>query len=887
MATPSTVVIKVKYGDTLRRFNAQYADVDLDLNIDGLRKKISSLFGFSPETELRLTYIDEDGDEVALVDDDDLRDVVKQALNPLRITVKLNAEKKSPHFDRLSGNSTPLRSPTPQVHQHANPNHSEILRTIQEPLREILKFSADLASKSLPSTPDTTDQNSLNNSISSFSEILRTVQEPIREKLVKLSTDLASNSATSAPAVGELVDYFSKVSLSYLDQLSDSQHEVRPSTQSDVPESSTVAKESEGLAQVKVDAAKSKVPENDKGTKPQLKATTEIKEVKHGKVIETSSSKAPGFNAVASDINVGKKDKTKKDKGKKISEGCSNEKSHKTTFANDDLLIGKPGESLYSFTNPPTVANSIPAGKEVNKLSEPHSTPKMVHMGVPYHVKGDSLNGRGRSLLSGAPGGPLVPSSMWAPIYGTLNFPNSPSGHSSVYECPFSGVPLGNMTAVPPPPPPPASKLFPFTRNNSQNEGSGIIFHRGVRCDGCGVHPITGLRFKSKVKVNYDLCSICFSEMGNETDYIRMDRPAVYRNHMPFKGMYETIPLPHVCSRGFKAKSGASKLDSRFIQDVNIIDGTIVAPLTPFTKIWRMRNNGTVIWPHKTQLVWIGGDRLSNVMSVEVEIPASGLPVDQELDVAVDFIAPELPGRYVSYWRMASPSGQKFGQRVWVLIQVDASIKETRREGVRGLNLNLPPVSSVLNDPEIINVEPEPMVVDSQPPEPDTTKKTVESVEPLVELQPNIEHEMKFPINDSLLVGSGASSSAPAAVPSPLYPIVDLSYVDPVVCSMAPSTIDPSSPAPVASSQSEEILLKELEEMGFKQVDLNKEILRINEYDLEKAVDDLCGVSEWDPILEELQEMGFHDTEMNKMLLKKNNGSIKRVVMDLIAGEDM
>ena len=50
-------------------------------------------------------------------------------------------------------------------------------------------------------------------------------------------------------------------------------------------------------------------------------------------------------------------------------------------------------------------------------------------------------------------------------------------------------------------------------------------------------------------------------------------------------------------------------------------------------------------------------------------------------------------------------------------------------------------------------------------------------------------------------------------------------------------------------------MLKELEEMGFKEIDLNKEILRENEYDLEQSVDALCGVSEWDPILEELQEM--------------------------------
>ncbi|XP_015170055.1 protein NBR1 homolog [Solanum tuberosum] len=73
--------------------------------------------------------------------------------------------------------------------------------------------------------------------------------------------------------------------------------------------------------------------------------------------------------------------------------------------------------------------------------------------------------------------------------------------------------------------------------------------------------------------------------------------------------------------------------------------------------------------------------------------------------------------------------------------------------------------------------------------------------------------------------------------------------------------------------------------MVFKQVDLNKEILRKNEYHLEQSVDDLYGVAEWDPILEELKEMGFCDKEMNKKLLKKNSGSIKRIVMDLIAGE--
>lgn len=52
------------------------------------------------------------------------------------------------------------------------------------------------------------------------------------------------------------------------------------------------------------------------------------------------------------------------------------------------------------------------------------------------------------------------------------------------------------------------------------------------------------------------------------------------------------------------------------------------------------------------------------------QIPAEGVPVNSELDVKVDFIAPQSPGRYISYWRMASSNGAKFGQRVWVLIHV-------------------------------------------------------------------------------------------------------------------------------------------------------------------------------------------------------------------------
>lgn len=181
---------------------------------------------------------------------------------------------------------------------------------------------------------------------------------------------------------------------------------------------------------------------------------------------------------------------------------------------------------------------------------------------------------------------------------------------------------------------------------------------------------------------------------------------------------------------------------------------------------------------------------------------------------------------------------------------------------MRNLNLNLPPASSSLADLGIISVDPEPVLEPSLLS--DNSKKIVESSS-----QPNTENELKFPINDSLLVGNGAgSSSAPSSASGSIsYPIVDFSGMLPLPSeySPMPNSMVPPPPPPVVQDKAlesvdekslmEERLLMELEMMGFKKVDLNKEVLRMNDYDLEKSVDDLCGVSDWDPILEELQEM--------------------------------
>lgn len=192
-------------------------------------------------------------------------------------------------------------------------------------------------------------------------------------------------------------------------------------------------------------------------------------------------------------------------------------------------------------------------------------------------------------------------------------------------------------------------------------------------------------------------------------------------------------------------------------------------------------------------------------------------------------------------------------------MQVDALLSVPKKglvhEAFQGLNLNLPPASTGSSGSDIINVNSEPQNVLPEP----KSSSTMELVDSVAEVNQNKEQEAKFPINDSLLVGFGDKSSSPAASGSSIsYPIIDLTEKAPVDSSMPPSTAV-AMQAPLqdvrGNNEVEMSLLQELEEMGFKQVDLNKEILRKNEYDLEQSVDDLCGVAEWDPILEELEEM--------------------------------
>ncbi len=110
-----------------------------------------------------------------------------------------------------------------------------------------------------------------------------------------------------------------------------------------------------------------------------------------------------------------------------------------------------------------------------------------------------------------------------------------------------------------------------------------------------------------------------------------------------------------------------------FVADISIPDDTALAPDMPFTKTWRLRNNGTCGWSEEYALVFAGGEGMSGQGSQPL---GRMVPPGSEIDVSIDLVAPSADGTYRGTWMLRSPQGNQFGigpsgdLPFWVQIQV-------------------------------------------------------------------------------------------------------------------------------------------------------------------------------------------------------------------------
>ena len=111
-----------------------------------------------------------------------------------------------------------------------------------------------------------------------------------------------------------------------------------------------------------------------------------------------------------------------------------------------------------------------------------------------------------------------------------------------------------------------------------------------------------------------------------------------------------------------------NKLVARFVKHVTVPDETNFEPNTDFVKTWRMRNESYDTLAD-CKLIFVS-KQSGDLMGAPEEVSIPSIPPGFEADISVKMTAPAQPGRYVGFWRMANKDGRKFGQRIWVKINV-------------------------------------------------------------------------------------------------------------------------------------------------------------------------------------------------------------------------
>ncbi len=114
------------------------------------------------------------------------------------------------------------------------------------------------------------------------------------------------------------------------------------------------------------------------------------------------------------------------------------------------------------------------------------------------------------------------------------------------------------------------------------------------------------------------------------------------------------------------ADQPAADLKAGFVADVTVPDNTRFQKGERFTKTWRMRNAGSTAWPKETALVFVSGEKMTDVAKVEIGEVKAGANVD----ISVDMVAPSADGSYKGYWQIQVGDKAIEGGKIYVVIQV-------------------------------------------------------------------------------------------------------------------------------------------------------------------------------------------------------------------------
>jgi len=210
--------------------------------------------------------------------------------------------------------------------------------------------------------------------------------------------------------------------------------------------------------------------------------------------------------------------------------------------------------------------------------------------------------------------------------------------------------------------------------------------HYNVVCDGCGMNPIQGTRYKCTVCHNYDLCGNCEGKNQHPPshDLIKMKRhrrglfnplrgfsrhPGCFSRHPWWLRFAQSQPF-ECKTRPFECKRRRRTEPEICVKNTNIQDGTVLKGGEKVTKTWMVRN-GDSKWSEGTRIIFLRGNRelLGEVEEFSVPLAAPG----QEVELSCPILVPSKSGRYSAYFQLADKDRQVFGPRFWIEFSVESA----------------------------------------------------------------------------------------------------------------------------------------------------------------------------------------------------------------------
>jgi hypothetical protein len=242
------------------------------------------------------------------------------------------------------------------------------------------------------------------------------------------------------------------------------------------------------------------------------------------------------------------------------------------------------------------------------------------------------------------------------------------------------------------------------TSTSTSSSSSGLkpseIIHEGIICDGCGMNPIRGLRFKCGSCADFDFCSSCEAKGGHNPDhmFIKAKLPLIRQTSNNGRRTAESkatisnnwraptptpatatvtavatpAPAPAVSKPAVAVTPKSKKPSpprSQFQADLTLPDGSQVQTGSVVTKRWALTNIGDEVWPEGTKLMFVGGALAPAAPSSNEPQSLSAVPLalpSQTVEVWARVQVPSTPGRHTGYYRLATKEDKRFGHRLWL-----------------------------------------------------------------------------------------------------------------------------------------------------------------------------------------------------------------------------